>query len=314
MSIDQKTLDKYRSFATTSSKAALTESLIAIIGAPGVGKTSLLLSASKFFKGFPNPDYNKETGQGLIKLTDLGIVQIDPGATDGYLSVGYDVDIIPYRKILRDVEDPERAAEISLTLAAEWKDKDYYGLDSVSQFDDDEFNYLQQNEGLYMSEKTGKTDNRKMWDLLRSAHGTVYNSLSRLPGIKIFIGHVKAITDDLVKKGDEKQAFDRKEKTTLAGNASITLDVTGKSERNWIRLNSLQIGVRVVEDPRTRKLSRVLETEYNSTVDMAVKNRFSNLIGPNPEFNLRKIIDAIRGQQVNTSSFSQTPVTPSQVK
>lgn len=293
--IKSDVMDKYRAKAvTTSSKATLTESMFGIIGAAGVGKTSLLLSASKFYNGFPNKDYNKETGAGIIELKDLGVVQIDPGATDGYRSAGYDVGIIQYRTIKKDVGDPEQAAMISLALLDELQ-KDINGLDSVSQFDEDEFNYLKANSSLYMSE-AGKVDTRAMWDLLRSAHGAVYNRFIELGGLKVFIGHTKAITEDLTARTSEaKDAVSRKEKINLAGNASITLDVTGKSERNWIRLNSLQIGVRVVEDPRTRALNRVLETEYRSNIDMAVKNRFSNIIGPNPEFSLKKIVDTIRG-------------------
>jgi hypothetical protein len=266
--------------------------------------STLLLTASKFFKGFPNPDpYNPITGEGIIKLSDIGIIQCDPGSTDGYRSAGYDVDIIRYRKILAGdkekkiapVENPERAAEIAFALARQWPEKAFYGFDTVSQFDDDMFRYLQQNPGIYMS-KQGNEDTRAMWQYHRAAHASVYSWLLDLPNLKAFVGHTKALTDDLnpFAKASEKELTVRKDKISLAGNASITLDVTGKSERSWIRINSLLIAVRAIENPQTRKLTRTLELEYTSDVDMAVKNRFYGL-PKNPEFSLLKIFDAVRG-------------------
>lgn len=296
MSFKPEVLAKYTAKAvTTSQKATFKDSMIGIIGVPGTGKSSLLATASKHFNGWPNKDFNKETREGLIFLSDLCVIAIDPGSADGYKSAGYDCHLIDYRAILREEKDPERALLIALELASQVVGVDIYGLDSISQFDDDELNYLVAHPELWVSEKSGKQDTREKWDLLKAAHGAVYNRYLLLSGVKIFVGHTKALFEDLTAKtADQKEMATRKEKVNLAGNASITLDVTGKSERVWIRLNSIQIGVRTKEDPRTKKLERVLETEFSSEVDLAVKNRFSNIIGKNPEFNLHKMIQAIR--------------------
>lgn len=307
MTVNPDVLARYTqnpAVVTTSAKSVLSESIIGILGAPGTGKSTLLLTASKFYQGFPNPNkYDPITGEGIIKLSDIGIIQCDPGSTDGYRSAGYDVDIIRYRKILNGdkaagiepVQNPERAAEIAFALARQWPEKDFYGFDTVSQFDDDMFRYLQQNPALYMSKK-GNEDTREMWNYLRSAHASVYSWLLELPNLKAFVGHTKALTDDLnpFAKASDKELTARKDKISLAGNASITLDVTGRSERSWIRINSLLIAVRAVENPQTRKLTRVLELEYASDVDIAVKNRFFGL-PKNPEFNLLKVFNAVRG-------------------
>lgn len=299
MAINPELLKKYKEMgaSTTSSKSVLSESVIGILGQPGCGKSTLLLTASKFYQGYPNPNpYNPITGEGLINLSDIGIIQVDPGSTDGYRSAGYNVDIIRYRKILKEEHNPERAMEYAFGLAREWPEKEFYGLDTVSQFDEDEFRFLQQNPHLYMSKK-GNEDTREMWNFLRSAHASAYAWLLEMPNLKAFVGHTKALTDDLnseFKKKDEKELTARKDKIALAGNASITLDVTGRSERSWIRINSLLIAVRAIEDPKTRKMERSLELQYSSDVDIAVKNRFYGL-PKNPEFNLLKIFNAVRG-------------------
>lgn len=285
--MDQKLIERYREKATsTAVKSTMTESIILVYGPYGAGKTLLALTASKLFAGFPNK------GERIF-CDDLCVIQVDPAATDGYKSIGYDCHVIRYREILAEVKHPETAMEIAIALAKETGAK-YFVLDTVSQYDIDALGYLNENPELY-STNAGFVDTRKMWGQLKEAHRKTYTRFMELPGVKLALAHATALVDDLqFEKDDQKEARLRKEKVAMPGNPSIVPKITGASKDVWMGANSLQVYLRVTELPGGKGLNRVLETEYKGTVDAATKNRFSHLIGINPEFNLAKLIEQIR--------------------
>lgn len=300
--MDKKTEDliaKHRGAMTTAAALTFTRSLVLIYGTPGSGKTTLFLTASKHFKGFRTQEDIQKGG--LIFCSDLCLIQVDPGGSDGFKSMGYDCHVVDYRKILDEVPDPDKAMSISISLAKELQGVEFWGLDTVSQLNDDKIAYLAANEQLYTSEG-GNVNTMAMWILLIEMHKAVYREFMDLSGVKFALAHAKVLTDDILLGGDlktqrqktEKALMDRKDKVSMPGNPSITIDITGKSKDIWQRLNSLQIFIRVVEPTPGKPLVRELNTEYSGVVDASVKSRFSFLLGGKPEFHLGRIIEKIR--------------------
>lgn len=301
--VQQDVLAKYRAAVSTSEELTFTRSLVLLYGPGSVGKSTLALTASKHFKGLPNPEYDPKRPETRTFCSDLCVIQVDPGATDGYKSAGYSCHVVDYRDILDGnaakgipaVPRPLDAMKYAIALAREIPGVDYYSLDTASIFDDDERKYLLETESLYTS-KQGNVDTKKMWDVLAAAHQEVYVRFMTLPGIKMCLCHAKADLADLWIRDDDKKGkemMERKNKVTTPGDPTVSLAITGRGKDAWFRLNSLQIAVRTVEVPG-KGLTRELHTEYKSNVDMQTKNRFSFLIPANPEFNLQKIFAAIR--------------------
>lgn len=292
MAIDQKTLEKYIQHKSTSEKLTFTNSVVLVYGPPGVGKTTLFLTAADKFAGLAHK------GERIF-CDDLCVIQMDPGGTDGFKSNGYNCHVIDYRAILADVKDPAEAASISIELARQ-TGANKYALDTISQLDFDLNKYLTENEQLYTT-SGGAVDTQKKWMILSSVHGDVYNNFMTLPGLKFALGHAKVLTDDLNlanaqtdRQKAEKKMMERKDKIANVGNPSVILDITGKGKAFWDRANSLQIYVTTVENPSTKAIERKLVTGYNAATDASAKNRFEALVPVNPEFNMGKIIKAIR--------------------
>lgn len=301
--VQQDVLAKYRAAITTSEAATFTRSLVLLYGPPSAGKTTLALTASEHFKGLPNPDYDPKRPETRTFCSDLGIIQIDPGATDGFKSAGYSCHVIDVNDLIfgnaekgiPPIPRPLSAVEMAVKLAHTIPGVRYWGLDTASTFDDYERKYLLEHEELYTT-KSGNVDTKKMWDVLAAAHHEVFFLFMTLPGIKMGLAHAKAVLDDLWVKDDDKkakEALDRKSKLAQPGDPGVTLGITGRGKDAWNRANSLQIAVATQEVPG-KGIQRVLHAEYTATADMATKNRFSFLIPPKPEFNLQKLFAAIR--------------------
>lgn len=290
MTINAETLAKYQQFKSTSEKLTFTNSVILVYGPPGVGKTTLFLTAADKYVGLA------QKGE-RINCDDLCVIQMDPGGTDGFKSNGYNCPVIDYRSILADVKDPARAATISIELARQ-TGANKFALDTISQLDFDLNKYLTEHEELYTT-TTGNVDTQKKWMILGATHGDVYNNFMTLPGLKFALGHAKVLTDDLQEAKTERQKAEkklqeRKDKIANVGNPSVILDVTGMGKKFWDRANSLQIYVTTVENPATKAIERKLVTGYNSATDASAKNRFEALIPVNPPFNMRELIEKIR--------------------
>jgi hypothetical protein len=290
VTIKTETLAKFQHLKTTSEALTFTNSVVLVYGPPGVGKTTLFLTAADKFAGLA------QKGE-RITCDDLCVIQMDPGGTDGFKSNGYTCPVIDYRSILADVKDPGEAAAISIELARQ-TGANKYALDTISQLDFDLNKYLTENEQLYTT-NGGSVDTQKKWMILGATHGDIYNNFMTLPGLKFALGHAKVLTDDLQEpKTDrqkaEKKLQERKDKVANVGNPSVILDVTGMGKKFWDRANSLQIYVTTIENPATKAIERKLVTGYNSATDAAAKNRFEALVPVNPEFNMGKIIKAIR--------------------
>jgi hypothetical protein len=286
--VQQSVVDKYKSALTNSKEKTFTDSSVLVYGPPGVGKTSLVATVSEKFTGeFPNKG-------PIIDLDDLAVIQVDQGATDGYKSAGFNCHIIDYGSILADTKDPAKAISICFDLAASLKDVKYFSFDTVSTWGTDYETWLTSNPGLWTT-SNGNEDRMAYYRLVLAAHQEIFARYRRLHGVKITVAHSKAFTDDLTAKGDAAKQVERKDKAlALPGNASVGIDVTGKARTIWERANSLTVAVRAIEVPGGKGFTRKLDTEYTAAVDMATKNRFSQIIGPNPEFNLQALVKAIR--------------------
>lgn len=285
--VKQDVVEKYKSALTNSREKTFTDAMVLVYGPPGVGKTSLVATISEKFPGeFPNKGPE-------VDLDDLCVIQVDPGATDGYKSAGFRCPVVDYGAVLADTKDPARALDIAFQLAAATGCK-YFSLDTISSWGTDFETWLTKRTELWTTNSGGE-DRMAYYRLVLAANQEIYSRFRQLPGVKIAVAHSKAFTDDLTAKDKQATMVDRKDKAlALPGNASVGIDVTGKARTVWERANSLTIAVRMVELPGGKGFVRKLETEYTAAVDMAAKNRFSQLIGPNPEFNLRKLVEAIR--------------------
>lgn len=297
--LNAEALAKYSAAKSTASKETGKESLVLVYAPPSAGKTTLLLTASSYFSGLPN--------QGeRIFCKDLGIIQTDPAGTEGYKSIGYDCELLNFRDILHGNEErgipeipgrrPRDAMLMAIALAATYQEVRYWGMDTITVFNDLERQWLVEHPELYTSAKSGNTDTMKFWDLLAGAHKDVYNAYMALPGVKLVAAHAKIDAADLMVRDsdrDGKEMLARKEKIVQPGNPAVFPDLTGRAKDYWVRAASLQIFIKVRDEPG-KGLTRTLETEYSSTTDAGVKNRFTFLIGKNPPFNLRKILEQIR--------------------
>jgi hypothetical protein len=259
---------------------------IVVHGAPGVGKTWLLLSFSKYWND-----------GGPAKLNDILHIAFDSDAGVGARANGILVPTIDVRKLMT----PPKAGEArpyakNILEALQFISKSIRNaiasgvetiiVDTVSMLDKDLTGYWDMN---CPTTKSGAKDTRAMWTLLFNTHKRFHADLRFVNANLLIACHSKAVIES-----DTKEGADQALKMKAAGLPEIVPDLTGKS------VNLYQGDASAIfYMTKKRTPSGFKRTLHTMTAGEAlVKNRWEGLLEDEEEPHLRRIYDKVRAKML----------------